>query len=145
MPKRVSGFNKFLAEIKRRHVVRVSIAYLAVVFVILQLGEIVLPAFNTPDWGLRYLVVFCALGFPVAVVLAWVYEITPQGIRRTAQLDPSGQRGGSDGSLFARLALLVLTLVTMSGAGWWRYAPTSRRIRRFAVDPYSRWRMPPES
>jgi hypothetical protein len=57
-------FGHFLAELKRRRVGQVAIAYAAVVFVLLQLGEIVLPAFGAPDWALRLLVVSSFLGFP---------------------------------------------------------------------------------
>ena len=87
-----SGFGGFVEELRRRRVVRVALGYLAGAFVILQLGEIILPAFSASDAGLRILVVVCALGFPVAVVLGWIYDITPAGIRRTEALE--GSRGG---------------------------------------------------
>jgi len=61
----------------------VAIAYAAVVFVLLQLGEIVLPAFGAPDWVLRALVVSSFLGFPPALALAWIFDVTSEGIRRT--------------------------------------------------------------
>ena len=62
-----SRFASFLAELRRRHVGRVAIAYGAVAFVLLQAGEIVLPAFAAPDWVLRLLVLATFLGFPVAL------------------------------------------------------------------------------
>jgi TolB-like protein len=61
----------------------VAIAYAAVVFVLLQLGEIVLPAFGAPDWVLRALVVSSFLGFPPSLTLAWIFDVTSEGIRRT--------------------------------------------------------------
>ncbi|MDA0327577.1 MAG: hypothetical protein O2958_00995 [Gemmatimonadetes bacterium] len=67
-----SGFSAFLAEMRRRHVVRFAFGYAAAAFVVLQLAEIVLPAFGIGDGGLRTLVVLTALGFPPAMVLAWV-------------------------------------------------------------------------
>ena len=113
-----SGFGGFVEELRRRRVVRVALAYLAGAFVILQLGEIILPAFSASDAGLRILVVVCALGFPVAVVLGWIYDITPAGIRRTEALE--GDRGGTPaGGMLPRIALLAVTLGTVGSVGWW--------------------------
>ncbi len=114
-----SRFGLFLAELRRRHVGRVAIAYGAAAFVLLQAGEIVLPAFAAPDWVLRLLVLVTFLGFPVALVLAWIYEITPQGVRRTEDVEPYQLRAGKPGRVLPRLALLGVILVTAVGAGWW--------------------------
>lgn len=114
-----SRFGVFMAELRRRHVGRVAIAYGAVAFVLLQAGEIILPAFAAPEWVLRLLVLVTFLGFPVALVLAWVYEITPQGIRRTDDVEPHLGRTTRPGRVLPRLALLVVILVTAFGAGWW--------------------------
>ncbi|NIR46041.1 MAG: hypothetical protein GWN99_16570 [Gemmatimonadetes bacterium] len=119
MEKNSSGFGLFLAELKRRHVWRAAIAYAAGSFVLLQLAEIVLPAFEAPDWALRLLVVVTLLGFPVALVLAWVYEITPQGIRRTQDAEGGGPQTLQSGGLLPRIALLAVTLVTVGALGWW--------------------------
>ena len=111
----------FLAELRRRHVFRVAVGYAAVAFVVLQLSEIVLPAFSA-EWALQFVVVFVVLGFPVVMVLAWVFDITSEGIRVTAALV-----SGSDGSidtpstgLLPRLALMTVTLLAVGGVGsWW--------------------------
>ncbi len=114
-----SWFSSFIAELRRRHVGRVAIAYAAGAFVLLQAGEIVLPAFSAPEWGLRLLVVLVLLGFPVAMALAWIYEITPRGIRRTADLEAAGPVHDRPGRLMPRVALLALTIVTAAAVGWW--------------------------
>ncbi len=119
MNESASRFGLFLAELRRRHVGRVAIAYGAVAFVLLQAGEIVLPAFAAPDWVLRLIVLVTFLGFPVALVLAWVYEITPQGIRKTDDVEAYHGRTGRPGRVLPRLALLAVILVTAVGAGWW--------------------------
>lgn len=116
--KKSSGIGLFLAELKRRHVWRAAIAYAAASFVLLQAAEIVLPAFEAPGWALRLLVVVTLLGFPVALALAWVYEITPQGIRRTADVD-GGQQARRPGNLLPRIALLAVILATAAALGWW--------------------------
>jgi TolB-like protein len=105
--------------VARRIVGRAAIAYAAVAFVILQAGEIVLPAFDAPDWALRLVVVLVLLAFPVVMVMAWVYEVTPRGIRRTADMAPGARGAEARINLFARLALLGLTLVIVAGLGWY--------------------------
>ena len=72
----------FVAELKRRKVIRVAIAYLAVGWLILQVGSMVIPAFNIPAWTLRLLMLLVALGLPLALVLAWVYNLTATGLVR---------------------------------------------------------------
>ena len=86
-----SGFSRFVAELRRRHVVRFAIAYAAAAFVLLQLAEIVFPAFGLGEVHLRILVIGVTLLFPPAVVLAWVFDITAEGIKRTQDL-PGGRR-----------------------------------------------------
>jgi TolB-like protein/Flp pilus assembly protein TadD len=73
----------FLYELRRRHVVRVAIAYAVAAWVLLQLASIVFPAFGAPEWVLKVIIALIALGFPIALILAWAFEVTPGGIRRT--------------------------------------------------------------
>jgi serine/threonine-protein kinase len=73
----------FFYELQRRHVVRVAIAYAVAAWVLLQLASIVFPAFGAPDWVLKVVIALLALGLPLALVLAWAFELTPEGIRRT--------------------------------------------------------------
>src|SRR5512146_2906386 len=73
----------FFYELQRRHVVRVAIAYAIVAWVLLQLASIVFPALGAPDWVLRVVIALIAFGFPIALILAWAFEMTPDGIRRT--------------------------------------------------------------
>ncbi|MGI9264138.1 MAG: hypothetical protein ACR2QU_04370 [Gammaproteobacteria bacterium] len=75
----------FWDELKSRSVVRVGIAYLAVVWLLLQVADTVLPNFGSPSWVMQVLIVGSALGFPVALVLAWFYELTPDGILAASQ------------------------------------------------------------
>jgi TolB-like protein len=86
MARTLARFAFFFAEVQRRRVGRVAIAYAAIAFVLLQLGEIVLPAFGAPEWALRVLVVSTFMGFPPAMVLAWIFDLTSEGIRRTGHM-----------------------------------------------------------
>jgi TolB-like protein/Flp pilus assembly protein TadD len=73
----------FFYELQRRHVVRVAVAYAVAAWVLLQLASIVFPTFGAPDWVLKVVIAILALGFPIALILAWAFEMTPEGIRRT--------------------------------------------------------------
>ena len=105
--------------------VRVAIGYAAVAFVVLQLGEIILPAFSA-EWALQYVVVFSVLGFPLVMVLAWVFDITPEGIRKTEAIDASRVelKGMPGTSVLPRAALLTVTVLTVGGLGWWLIGKT---------------------
>ena len=117
MVEQPSKMTSFIAELRRRHVFRVAVGYAAFAFVVLQLGEIVLPAFSA-EWALRYVVVFAVLGFPVVIVLAWVFDVTTDGIQVTADADQFNDPP-STGTL-PRLALMTVTLLAVGGVGaWW--------------------------
>ena len=79
----VPGYQRFLAELKRRHVFRVMAVYGAVGFVLLQVVELLVPALLLPEWTYRFVALLLLVGFPVAIVLAWAFESTPDGVRRT--------------------------------------------------------------
>ncbi len=72
----------FLAQLRERKVIRVAIAYLVVGWVLMQVGEVTFEALGLPAWSLTLLIVLIALGLPIAVMLAWAYELTPEGLRR---------------------------------------------------------------
>jgi TolB-like protein/Flp pilus assembly protein TadD len=75
----------FFAELQRRKVYRVAAAYIIVAGFIIQIGSAVFPAWELPNWTLRVVVVFLLVGFPVALILAWAYDVTPQGVRITPE------------------------------------------------------------
>ena len=73
----------FFEELQRRKVYRVAAAYIIAAGFIIQIGSAVFPAWELPNWAFRLVVVFLLVGFPIALILAWAYDITPQGIRAT--------------------------------------------------------------
>lgn len=77
----------FFAELKRRNVYKVAVAYAVVGWLVIQISSTVLPTFHAPEWVEQTLVVLVALGFPIALVLAWAFEATPEGIKRTEVAD----------------------------------------------------------
>lgn len=85
---RGAALKNFFVELKRRKVYRVAAAYVVVAWVLIQVATQVFPFFEIPTWTVRLVVVAIALGFPVAVILAWAYDITPSGIKRTEDAAP---------------------------------------------------------
>jgi serine/threonine-protein kinase len=82
----------FFAELKRRNVYKVAIAYAVVAWLLIQAASILLPTFEAPAWVMKVVVMAVVLGFPIALILAWAFEVTPEGIRQTEDADlPAGR------------------------------------------------------
>src|SRR5262245_54565623 len=81
---------RFFGELKRRKVYKVAIAYAVVSWLLIQIATQVFPFFEIPNWAIRLVVLLLILGFPVALILSWAFEITPEGIRRESEV---GSRG----------------------------------------------------
>jgi TolB-like protein/Flp pilus assembly protein TadD len=111
----------FFEELRRRHVWRVAAAYAITSWLLVQIATQVFPIFHMPDWTVQIVVVLVALGFPIAVIFAWVYEITPEGMRRTVPADSPDSRPEVANRQIARklntviIAMLVLAVALL---GW---------------------------
>jgi TolB-like protein/Flp pilus assembly protein TadD len=118
----------FFEELQRRKVYRVAAAYIIAAGFVIQIGSAVFPAWELPSWTLRLVVVLLLMGFPIALILAWAYDVTPQGIRVT---------GGSHRR--RNLIMLIATGVIMSaGAGFFLLPRASARKidKSIAVLPF---------
>jgi TolB-like protein/Flp pilus assembly protein TadD len=118
----------FFEELQRRKVYRVAAAYIIAAGFIIQIGSAVFPAWELPGWTLRLVVVLLLMGFPIALILAWAYDVTPQGIRIT---------GGSH--RHRNLIMLIATGVIISaGAGFFLLPRVSARKtdKSIAVLPF---------
>jgi len=73
----------FFAELKRRSVYKVAVAYAIVAWLLLQAASILFPTFEAPVWVMKVFIAAIALGFPIALIIAWAFELTPEGIKRT--------------------------------------------------------------
>lgn len=82
----------FFGELKRRNVYKVTVAYLVVAWLVIQAASILLPTFEAPAWVMKAFVVFLALGFILAVSISWAFEMTPEGMKRTADVSPEELR-----------------------------------------------------
>ena len=82
----------FFAELKRRNVYKVAVAYGVVAWLLMQVASQIFPFFEIPNWVVRLVVLILIIGFPVALIIAWAFEVTPEGIKRTEAADAAGQR-----------------------------------------------------
>jgi serine/threonine-protein kinase len=85
------NFKSFFAELKRRNVYKVAVAYAIVGWLLVQVATQVFPFFEIPTWAVRLVVLAIVIGFPIALVMAWAFELTPEGIKRTEDVDPAAQ------------------------------------------------------
>ena len=81
------SLKKYIKELKRRHVFKAGIAYIIVAWLIAQVASIVLPTFNAPPYVMKTLLFILSIGFPLNLVFAWIYDITPDGIKKTENID----------------------------------------------------------
>ena len=84
---RKAKMNNFFEELKRRNVVRVAFAYVVVSWVLIQAADILLPTFGVPEGMLKGFYILLALGFPIALIISWAYEVTPEGVMKTEAVD----------------------------------------------------------
>jgi TolB-like protein/Flp pilus assembly protein TadD len=82
-------FRNFFGELRRRNIYRVAVAYAVVAWLIVQVTTQIFPVLEIPNWCVRLVIVLLGLGFPVALILAWAYELTPEGIKRTEEVPPT--------------------------------------------------------
>src|SRR6266446_7112773 len=102
----------FFAELKRRNVYKVAVAYAVIAWLLIQAGSILFPTFETPVWVMKVFVTIIALGFPVALIIAWAFEMTPQGIKRTENLSPNEYIPQWSARKFATLIVTIAVLAT---------------------------------
>ena len=118
----------FFEELQRRKVYRVAAAYIIAAGFIIQIGSAVFPAWELPNWTLRFVVMVLLMGFPIALILAWAYDVTPQGIRAT----PGSHRRRN------LLMLIAFGMIISAGAGFFLLPRASARKidKSIAVLPF---------
>ena len=111
MQARKVNSKNFFAELKRRNVYKVAIAYAVVAWLLMQIASQIFPFFDIPSWGVRLVVLLLIIGFPIALILAWAFELTPEGIKRTEDVDLSKSIRRKTGRKLDFLIIAVLLLV----------------------------------
>jgi serine/threonine-protein kinase len=112
--------------LKRRHVYRVAIAYAVVAWLLIQVATQVFPFFEIPNWVVRLVVLVSVLGFPISLIIAWAFEMTPQGMKRAEEIAPNEYIPHWSTRKFAALIVTIAMLAT--GVLWFqlvRSKPTS--------------------
>lgn len=103
----------FFSELKRRNVYKVAVAYVVVGWLLVQIATQVFPFLEIPNWAVRVVVLAIVIGFPIALVIAWAFELTPEGLKRTEEANAlPNERSPGRAWIFIALAagLLSLTL-----------------------------------
>jgi TolB-like protein len=134
--RRKASLGDLLAELRRRRVFRVMVGYGIFAFAVLQVTEPILHAYDLPTWALTAVVTTLAAGFPVAVILAWLYDLTAQGVKRTPTASRVGGRSVPRSSLAALLVGATL-LAAIPVGGWyaWKRARAGGSAGAAAVQP----------
>jgi TolB-like protein len=127
-----------LAELKRRNVIRMAGLYLVGAWLIIQIAETLLPIFETPSWVLKALVVLLAIGLLPALVFSWIYELTPDGLKRDVGVTSDAALAATTGKRMDRLILsgLAAVILVVAADRWWpRTQPATARDESTAQVP----------
>ncbi|MEY2545539.1 MAG: hypothetical protein QOG48_656 [Verrucomicrobiota bacterium] len=102
--------DNFFAELKRRNVYKVAVAYAVVAWLLIQIATQVFPIFEIPNWAGRLVVLLLILGFPVTLIFSWAFEITPEGIKRESEIDPTTSITHSTGRKIAAFTAVAAAI-----------------------------------
>ena len=82
------NFKKYIAELKKRHVFKAGLAYLIGAWVFTEVSALVLDTFAVPPYVMKTILIVLVIGFPIWLIFSWVYDLTPEGIKKTSRVDP---------------------------------------------------------
>jgi len=102
--------DNFFVELKRRNVYKVAVAYAVVAWLVIQAASIFLPAFGAPPWVMKIFIIVIVLGSPVALVLSWAFEITPDGIKRESEIPPNESIGRRTGRKIVGITFVLAVI-----------------------------------
>lgn len=115
------------AELKRRNVFRVALAYLIAAWLILQVSQLVLETIEAPAWVLKVFLLLFALGLPISLMFSWAYELTPDGLKREEDVDRSSSVTQGTGKKLDQITIaMVIALVVFVAVDRTYYATTAR-------------------
>jgi len=139
-PPRKNAVNpkNFFVELKRRNVYRAAAAYGVVSWLLVQIATQVFPFFDIPSWAIRMVVVILLLGFPVAVIMAWIYDLTPEGLQRTDEVAPGHALSRNAGRKidFAIIGVLLTVIAFMAWQHWQPTKPNELPAKSIAILPF---------
>src|ERR1700760_1137631 len=123
----MSDKSTFFSELKRRNVYKVAVAYAVVSWLIIQIATQVFPFFEIPNWAVRLVVILLILGFPIALVLSWAFEITPEGIKRESEVSPNQSITAHTGRKLVVLTV-VLAVIAAGLFAWQMMRPRAETV-----------------
>ena len=112
MGKSASSMGTFFRELRRRRVFQVAVVYAVVGWLIIQVVETIFPRLHLPDWSITLVIVFVIIGFPIAIILTWAFELTPEGMKRTEALE--GKKAEKPAPGKPQPSIVVLPFINMS-------------------------------
>ncbi|MDX1570505.1 MAG: hypothetical protein R3200_08475, partial [Xanthomonadales bacterium] len=114
-----------ISELKRRNVFRVALLYVVGSWVILQVADVAVGLMGLPDWTLRFILLILLLGLPVAIAVSWIYELTPEGLKRDREVAPDPARNAETGrKINIVVAGLLVVAIGLFAAD--RFTPENR-------------------
>jgi TolB-like protein/Tfp pilus assembly protein PilF len=145
----------FFAELKRRNVYKVAVAYAVVAWLVIQATSIFLPAFNAPQWAMQIIILILVVGFPIALAFSWAFEITPEGIKLESEIEPNKSIARGTGRKIVAVtialavvaaALFVYQLVRSKSGALSGSAPTEAFMNKsIAVLPFDNLSRDPDN
>src|SRR6266496_207837 len=122
----------FFAELKRRNVYKVAVAYAVVAWLLIQAASIFFPAFDAPPWVMKIFIIVIIFGFPVALIFSWAFEITPEGIKLESEIEPNKSIKRRTGRKI--VAVTIALAVLAAGLFVFQMVGRERRARRSNAD-----------
>src|ERR1700681_1911242 len=142
--------DNFFSELKRRNVYKVAVAYAIVGWLLVQVATQVFPFLEIPNWVVRLVIALVAIGFPIALVIAWAFEATPEGIKRTEDVDPSARAPKKHVWIYvvvigATISVALFFLGRYSAGNNAIAAPTDLPAKSIAVLPFDNLSRDPDN
>src|SRR5207247_4918234 len=122
----------FFAELKRRNVYKVAIAYGVVAWLLMQIATQVFPFLEIPNWAIRLVIMLIVIGFPIALVIAWAFELTPEGLMRTEVADELPKKSGRSS---AWIYVIIVAGAIGAGIVFFGRCTSSRQSPKTAEKP----------
>ncbi len=107
------NLKKLISELKRRNVFKVAMAYAIAGWLIIQVATSVFPAFKFPAWTVQFVIILVVIGFPISLIIAWAFELTPEGVKKTGEVDKAESLAPSTGKKLNKLIIAVLSLAVI--------------------------------
>src|SRR5213595_3861291 len=145
------NFANFFAELKRRNVYKVAVAYAVVGWLIAQIATQIFPFLEIPNWVVRLVIMLIAVGFPMALVIAWAFEATPEGIKRTEVADAMPATAGKKRTwiyivvIGAAISVALFFIGGYTARNKTAAAPTNLPAKSIAVLPFDNLSRDPDN